>query len=43
MEKGVRKHANYMKSKFISEYGAIKDIDFSPIFEEIIASESEVK
>ena len=41
-EKGVRKHADYMKSYFISEYGAIKDIDFTPIFEEIIASEREV-
>lgn len=41
-EKGVRKHADYMKSYFVSEYGAIKDIDFTPIFEEIIASEREV-
>lgn len=41
-EKGVRKHADYMKSYFVSEYGAIKDIDFTPIFEEIIASEGEV-
>ena len=38
-DKGVRKHADYMKNYFISEYGAIKDIDFTPIFEEIIASE----
>lgn len=41
-EKGVRKHADYMKNYFVSEYGAIKDIDFTPIFEEIIASEEEV-
>lgn len=41
-DKGVRKHADYMKSYFLSEYGAIKDIDFTPIFEKIIASESEV-
>ncbi|MDD3204947.1 MAG: ATP-binding protein [Lachnospiraceae bacterium] len=41
-EKGVRKHADYMKSYFVSEYGAIKDIDFTPIFEEIIASEGKV-
>ena len=41
-EKGVRKHADYMKNYFVSEYGAIKDIDFTPIFEEIIASEGEV-
>jgi hypothetical protein len=41
-EKGVRKHADYLKNYFVSEYGAIKDIDFTPIFEEIIASEGEV-
>jgi AAA15 family ATPase/GTPase len=41
-DKGVRKHADYMKNYFVSEYGAIKDIDFTPIFEEIIASEREV-
>lgn len=41
-DKGVRKHADYMKNYFISEYGAIKDIDFTPIFEEIITSESGV-
>ncbi len=35
-EKGVRKHADYMKNYFVSEYGAIKNIDFTPIFEEII-------
>lgn len=42
-DKGVRKHADYMKNYFVSEYGAIKDIDFTPIFEEIIASEREVR
>lgn len=41
-DKGVRMHSDYMKSYFVSEYGAIKDIDFTPIFEEIIASEGEV-
>lgn len=41
-DKGVRQHADYMKNYFVSEYGAIKDIDFTPIFEEIIASEGEV-
>lgn len=41
-EKGVRKHEDYMKNYFISQYGAIKDIDFTPIFEEIIASQEEV-
>ena len=41
-EKGVRKHEDYMSRYFISQYGAIKDIDFTPIFEDILASESEV-
>jgi len=41
-EKGVRKHEDYMKNYFISQYGAIKDIDFTPIFEEIIVAEGEV-
>lgn len=41
-EKGVRKHEDYMKNYFISQYGAIKDIDFTPIFEEIFADEGEV-
>lgn len=41
-EKGVRKHEDYMKNYFISQYGAIKDIDFTPIFEELISREGEV-
>lgn len=41
-ERGVRMHEDYMKNYFISQYGAIKDIDFTPIFEEIIAAEGEV-
>lgn len=28
-----------MSKYFISQYGAIKDIDFTPIFEEIICNE----
>jgi len=40
-EKGVRKHEDYMKNYFISQYGAIKDIDFTPIFEELLANEGE--
>lgn len=35
-DKGVRKHEDYMGKYFISQYGAIKDIDFTPIFEEIL-------
>ena len=40
-EKGVRKHEDYMGKYFVSQYGAIKDIDFSPIFEELLGSEGE--
>ena len=35
-DKGVRQHEDYMKSYFVGRYGAIKDIDFTPIFEELI-------
>lgn len=41
-ENGVRKHEDYMSKYFISQYGAIKDIDFTPIFEEILGNEGEV-
>lgn len=34
---GVRKGEDYMKNYFISRYGAIKDIDFSPLLEEIMS------
>ncbi len=33
---GVRKGDDYMKNYFLSQYGAIKTIDFSPIFETIM-------
>lgn len=41
-DRGVRKHEDYMGRYFISQYGAIKDIDFTPIFEEILDREEEV-
>lgn len=41
-DKGVRKHEDYLSKYFISQYGAIKDIDFTPIFEEILSNEKEV-
>lgn len=41
-DKGVRKYEDYMGKYFISQYGAIKDIDFTPIFEEILDNEGEV-
>ena len=34
---GVRKHEDYMKNYFINQYGATKDIDFTSIFEKILA------
>jgi len=40
-DKGVRLHEDYLKNYFISRYGAIKDIDFTPIFEDILSEESE--
>ena len=39
IDKGVRRHEDYMSKYFISQYGAIKDIDFTPIFEEILERE----
>lgn len=41
--RGVRQHEDYMKNYFISRYGAIKDIDFTPIFEKIIAKNEGVE
>jgi AAA15 family ATPase/GTPase len=39
---GVRKNENYMKNYFVDRYGAIKDIDFTPIFEELMHHGKEV-
>lgn len=39
---GVRKNEDYMKNYFVDRYGAIKDIDFSPIFEELLSRRNEV-
>ena len=33
---GVRKNEDYMKNYFVDRYGAIKDIDFTPIFEGLL-------
>lgn len=35
-EKTARKNEDYLNNYFISKYGAIKDIDFTPIFENLI-------
>ena len=39
---GVRKNEDYLKNYFISRYGAIKDIDFTPIFESLLDDRKEV-
>ncbi|MBR4665915.1 MAG: ATP-binding protein [Lentisphaeria bacterium] len=36
-ENGVRRHEDYMKNYFVNRYGAIRDIDFTPVFEEIMS------
>ena len=41
-EKGVRKHEDYMKNYFVSQYGAIKDIDFTSLFENFVTDQKEV-
>lgn len=33
---GIRKGEDYMNNYFVSRYGAIKDVDFSPILEKVI-------
>jgi hypothetical protein len=33
---GVRKNGDYMKNYFVDRYGAIKDVDFTPIFEGLL-------
>lgn len=40
-ETGVRKGDDYMKFYFLSRYGAIKTIDFSPVFEGVVSEVSE--
>ena len=39
---GVRKNEDYMKNYFVDRYGAIKDIDFTPIFENFFKDRKEV-
>ncbi|MCL2866060.1 MAG: ATP-binding protein [Lachnospiraceae bacterium] len=39
---GVRKNEDYMKNYFVSRYGAIKEIDFTPVFENLLKDENEV-
>lgn len=42
-DKGVRMHEDYMGKYFVNQYGAIKDIDFTPIFEELLDQERKVQ
>ena len=42
-EPGKRKSEDYMSNYFVSRYGAIKDIDFSPFFEKLLNKNNEVK
>lgn len=37
-DKGVRKGEDYLGNYFVNQYGAIRDIDFSSIFEKMISS-----
>jgi hypothetical protein len=39
---GVRRNEDYMKNYFVSQYGAIRDIDFSPLFESLVKDSNEV-
>lgn len=39
--RGVRKNEDYMRNYFVDRYGAIQDVDFSPIFQELLRGESE--
>ncbi len=39
-DKRVRKRQDYMKNYFVSQYGAIRDIDFTPIFEELLVRDN---
>lgn len=37
----VRKGEDYMKNYFMDRYGAIKEIDFSPVFQKIVSNKGE--
>lgn len=41
-ESGVRKNEDYLKNYYINRYGAIKDIDFTPIFKDLLSDGNEV-
>lgn len=35
---GVRKNEDYMKNYFVDRYGAVKDVDFTPLLEKLITT-----
>ena len=39
---GIRKAEDYMSNYFVSRYGAIKEVDFAPLLEEIIQKTEEI-
>jgi AAA15 family ATPase/GTPase len=41
-DNAVRMHGDYIKNYFIGRYGAIMDMDFTPIFEKLLAESNEV-
>lgn len=41
-ENSARKGGDYMKNYFVDRYGAIRDVDFAPLFESLLDGESEV-
>ena len=41
-DNAVRMHGDYIKNYFIGRYGAIMDIDFTPIFEKLLTESNEV-
>lgn len=41
-EKAVRMGGDYMKNYFVSQYGAIKDVDFTSVFEQLLESRGEM-
>jgi AAA15 family ATPase/GTPase len=41
-ERGVRNRAEYMKNYFVNQYGAIKDIDFTSVIEDLLESRGEL-
>ena len=39
----MRQGKDYMKGYFLDRYGAISDIDFTPVFEHIAQAEQEAR